>query len=111
MAITAFGLNSKHTKAPKEPNSLTQFCCLIYVVTKWRFCSRFVLVVMKGGNLPFLSREAREANIDLFATGLMTGGNFEDGSDRGFVALNGQQATPHECFCRGPCTCIAFGML
>jgi len=59
---------------------------------------------MKGGNLPFL---AREASVDLFATGLMTGGNFEDGSDRGFVA---QKTTGDgACFFNGIAS-AAFGM-
>lgn len=59
---------------------------------------------MQGGNLPFLPREE---NVDRFATALMTGGNFEDGSDRGFVA---QKTTGNgACFFNGVAN-AAFGM-
>lgn len=41
------------------------------------------VLVMQGGDLPFVRRKD---NVDRYATGLMTGGNFVDGSGRGFSA-------------------------
>lgn len=44
-------------------------------------------MIIDEGRRPRLVLLGRK-NVDSFATGLMTGGDFEDGSDRGFVARN-----------------------